>query len=91
MDSGGGGGAVTEMQRSRNAAKESCVAASASVADRRSFVIVRVRPVRTCGWVALSVDCGQGTELEGAASCDCRVEADICTRDSSAESELPVW
>ena len=38
-------GALTEMQRSRNAAKESCVAASASVADRRSLETVRVGPV----------------------------------------------
>ena len=30
------------MQRSRNAAKESCVAASVSVADRKSLVTVRV-------------------------------------------------
>ena len=49
MGSGSGGEALTEMQRSRNAAKESCVAASASVADRRPFVIVQVGPVRTCG------------------------------------------
>ena len=62
------GDALTEMQRSRNAAKESCVAASASVADRRSLVIVRG------GLVALSVTCGQDTEL--AAPCDSRVEAD---------------
>ena len=40
--SGGGGGALTEMQRSKNAAKESCVAASASVSDIRSLVTVRV-------------------------------------------------
>ena len=34
--------ALTEMQRSKNAAKESCVAASASVSDIRSLVTVRV-------------------------------------------------
>ena len=39
---GAAGEALTKMQRSRKAAKESCVAASASVADRRSFMIVRV-------------------------------------------------
>ena len=39
MGSGSGGEAQTEMQRSRNAAKESCVAASASVTDRRSLVM----------------------------------------------------
>ena len=33
MGSGGGGRALTEMQRSKNVAKESCVVASASVAD----------------------------------------------------------
>ena len=78
------------------------MAASASVADRRSFVIVRVGSIRTCGWVALNVACEQDTELEGAASCDSRVEADICTgdgelapacdcwRECSAESELAV-
>ena len=40
--SGSGGEALTEVQRSKNAAKESCVAASASVADRKSLMIVRV-------------------------------------------------
>ena len=79
MGNGGGEEALTKMQRSRNAAKESYVAASASVADRRPLVIVRVGSIRTCGWAALSVACGQDTELEGAASCDSRVEADICT------------
>ena len=51
---------------------------------------------------ALSVTCGQDTELEGAALCDTRVEADICIgdgglapacncwRECSAESVLPV-
>ena len=59
-------------------------------------------PSEPCGWVALSVAGGQGTELEGAASCVSRVEADICTgdgelapacnccRECSAESELAV-
>ena len=42
MGSWGGGGALTEMQRSKKATKESCVAASASVADIRSLVTVRV-------------------------------------------------
>ena len=42
MGSGGSGEALTGMQRSKNAAKESCGAASASVADIRSLVIVRV-------------------------------------------------
>ena len=70
----GGGEALTKMQRSRKAA-------SASVADRWSLVIVQVGPVRTCEWVALNVACEQDTELEGAASCDSRVEADICTGD----------
>ena len=41
----GGGEALTKMQRSRKAAKECCVAASASVADRKSLVTVRVGPV----------------------------------------------
>ena len=45
MGSGGGGEALTEVQRSKNAAKESCVAASASVADKRSLVTVRMGPV----------------------------------------------
>ena len=45
MGSGGGGEALTEMQRSKNAAKESCVASSASVADIKSLVTVRVGPV----------------------------------------------
>ena len=102
MGSGSGGEALTQMQRSRNAAKESCVAASASVADRRSLVIVWVGPIWTCGLMALCVTCGEDTELEDAAPCDSRVEADICTGDGelapacncwrkcSAESELPV-
>ena len=102
MGSGGGGEALTEMQRSKNAANESCVAASASVADMKSLVTVRVGLVRTCGLMTLCVTCGQGTGLEGAASCDCRVEADICTghgelapacnccRECRAESELAV-
>ena len=33
------------MQRSKNWAKESCVAASASVADMKSLVTVQVGPV----------------------------------------------
>ena len=37
-----GGEALTKTQRSRDAAKESCVTASASVADRKSLVKVRV-------------------------------------------------
>ena len=41
----GGGEALREMQRSKKAAKESCVAASASVADIRSLVTVRVGTV----------------------------------------------
>ena len=44
MGSGGGGEVLTEMQRSKNAVKESCVASSASVADIRSLVTVRVGP-----------------------------------------------
>ena len=52
--------------------------------------------------MALCVTCGQDTELEVAAPCDSRVEADICTgdgelapacncwRECSAEIELPV-
>ena len=44
-DCWGGGEALTKMQRSRKAAKESCVAASASVADGRSLVGVRVGPI----------------------------------------------
>ena len=44
MGSGSGNEALTEMQRSKNAAKVSCVAASASVADIRSLVTVRVGP-----------------------------------------------
>ena len=43
--SGSGREALTKMQRSKNAAKEGCVAASASVADIRSLVVVRVAPV----------------------------------------------
>ena len=42
MGSARGGGALREMQRSENSAKESCVAASASVADIESRVTVRV-------------------------------------------------
>ena len=42
---GGGGGALMRMQRCKNSANESCVAASASVADIKSLVAVRVEPV----------------------------------------------
>ena len=42
MGSGGGGGTLKEMQRSKNSVKESCVAASGSVADIRSLVALRV-------------------------------------------------
>ena len=45
MGSGGGGGALKGMQRSKNSAKESCVAASASVADIESHVTMRVGSV----------------------------------------------
>ena len=52
--------------------------------------------------MALCVTCGQDTELEVAALCDSRVEANIytgdgelvpacnCWRECSAERELPV-
>ena len=84
---------VTGMAGTAGAAKpkESCVAAPASVADRRSFVVVRVGFIPACGWVALSVTCGQDTELEGAASCDCRVEADICTGDGELAPACNCW
>ena len=45
MGSGGGGRALKDMQRSQNSAKESCVAASASVADIESHVTMRVGSV----------------------------------------------
>ena len=41
----GSGEALKRMQRSENSANESCVAASASVADIKSLVAVRVGPV----------------------------------------------
>ena len=47
----GSGDALTKMRRSRKAANESCVAASESVAARRSFGVVRVGTIRTCEWV----------------------------------------
>ena len=45
LGSWGGGEALRKMQRSKNAAKERCAAASASVADIRSLVTVRVGAV----------------------------------------------
>ena len=89
MGSGCGGEALTEMQRSKNPAKERCVAASASMADIRSLVTVRVGPA--CGLVALCVTCGQDTELEVAVPCDSRVEADICTGDGEAAPDCNCW
>ena len=41
----GGGDALKRMQRSKNSANESYVAASASVADITSLVTMRVGPV----------------------------------------------
>ena len=62
----GGGGAIKRLQRSKNAAQESCVAVSASIADIASPVTLRVGPARTCEMMALCVNCGLDTEPEDA-------------------------
>ena len=43
-----GGGALERLQRSKNSANESCVAASANVAGIALHVTSRVGPGRTC-------------------------------------------
>ena len=100
---GRGGRAIKRLQRSKYSAKESCVAASASVADITLPVTFRVGPAGTCELVALCGNCGLDTEPKGAVplvSCveasGCAVDEELvpsynCWRECSAESQgIPV-
>ena len=98
---GRGGGAIQRLQRSKNPANESCVAASASVAEITLPVTFRVGLAGTCELMARG-NCGLDTEPEDAVPLDSCVEASGCAgdeelapacnrwRECGADSELPV-
>ena len=60
-------GAAGRLQRSKNSANESCVAAPASVADITSPVTFRAGPAGTCELAALCGNCGLDTKPEDVA------------------------
>ena len=88
---GCGGEALKRLQRSNNSANESCVAASASVADITSPVTIRVGPAWTCEVMALCVNCGLDTKLEDAVPLDSCVEANVCTGDEELAPACNCW
>ena len=83
--SGRGGGALERLQRSKNSANESCVAAPANVAGIALPVTSRVEPPETCELIALRGDCGLDTEPEGA------VPFDSCVKDKGCAVDAPAY